>query len=153
MLRVQGDVMDAIEHLPFFLTYHGMDDRQLMESLARVLEKSAPASFAASPWLHQGEQLFSQHDRQALASGARKIRVGFVSKFFTMNHAHGQLLQGVMAALPRQHFHVVLFPLANPTMYLSPECVAACDETVPLDLHIGKAAKVIPLGVVCSPSP
>ena len=29
----------------------------------------------------------------ALAQGARKIHIGFVSKFFTANHAHGQLLR------------------------------------------------------------
>ena len=28
-----------------------------------------------------------------LWAGARKVRVGFMSKFFTVNHAHGQLLQ------------------------------------------------------------
>ncbi len=32
-------------------------------------------------------------DATALRTAARKIRVGFMSKFFTVNHAHGQLLQ------------------------------------------------------------
>lgn len=42
-----------------------------------------------------------------------RIRVGFVSKYFTLNHPHAQLLTGVVRGLDRDKFHTHLLRIDN----------------------------------------
>ena len=80
------------------------------------------------------------------ATPVKRIRVGFFSKFFHENHAHGQLLQGIMAGLPREHFEVVLLHLATTRDrgHVSADIAAAIDEDIPLPLHaVAVRAEVI----------
>ena len=73
--------------------------------MGRMYELAAPSLRVLAPHLlpqpasgkHQG----------------RKIRIGFLSKFFVVNHAHGQLLSGVIAKLDRSLFHVLLLCIPN----------------------------------------
>jgi hypothetical protein len=77
-----------------------------VRALARFLvqEKLSTLLFRASPAL----QVIASHlppggsggytasdplSATGLAHGTRKIKIGFISKFFTANHAHGQLLR------------------------------------------------------------
>ncbi len=61
----------------------------VQEKYSKLISLANPHLMFAAPHLHPG----SAQSDTALTTGARKIRVGFLSKFFTMNHAHGQLLR------------------------------------------------------------
>ena len=49
-----------------------------------------------------------------VAAGAKKARIGFLSKFFGEHEPHGLLLEGVVQHLPRRFFTVVVLPIASP---------------------------------------
>ena len=68
--------------------------RAAQEAVSGMLARACPAAAAyVAPHLAGG------WDRSGLATGARALRVGFVSKFFTTEHAHGLLLR----VRPRAH--------------------------------------------------
>jgi hypothetical protein len=52
----------------------------------------------------------------------------FISKFFVVNHAHGELLHGVVEGLPRSEFEVFLFNIANPREPLNEPLMAVADH-------------------------
>lgn len=102
----------------------------------------------------------------ALGVGVRRIRVGFFSKYFTDNHAHGQLLQvsyvvppsflflphpsctmlslaqGIMAGLSRDYFEVVVLRLLHPTLDVSEPIKAAADTIIDVPLHLDSCLQV-----------
>jgi hypothetical protein len=59
---------------------------------------------------------------------AKKIRVGFVSKFFGEDEPHGELLEGVVAHLPRHMFTTIVLHIASPGQSVSPTLARAADE-------------------------
>ena len=59
------------------------------------------------------EHLLRRDETQGRRERNDRIRVGFVSKFLTVNHAHGQLLEGVISHLPRTTFEVVAIAIPN----------------------------------------
>ena len=59
----------------------------------------------------------------------RKVRIGFISKFFGIFEPHGMLLDGIMKSLPRLYFHVIGFAVARTDgKPLSPSVKESCDE-------------------------
>jgi hypothetical protein len=109
----------------------------------------------------------SPQNDMSLQSGSRKIRVGFLSKFFTMEHAHGELLkvvsthtvlfpwlfvlianalcfvcQGIIRGLDRRYFTVVVIPIANPQEYLNPDIISVADEVHHLSLVVSEGQRV-----------
>lgn len=65
----------------------------------------------------------------------RKIRVGFLSKFFGIFEPHGLLLDGVMTYLPRDIFEVIALPVARTDgKPLEPTIKAACEEVHEISL-------------------
>ena len=73
--------------------------------MAAFYRKVTPKlSYVAEHLLRQQEEKGNKNKR---------IRVGFVSKFLTVNHAHGQLLEGIIAHLPRTAFEVIAIALPN----------------------------------------
>lgn len=83
---------------PFFLAYHGLDDKTLQVDWARLLRLACPSLTWTAP--HIGKQ----------RRGGR-LRLGFLSRFFCQ-HTIGEYLRAVIAGLDRQHFeiHVYSFP-------------------------------------------
>lgn len=89
--------MGVVEYLHFSLVYHGLDDRVFQEQIARIVQKSWSGSEEIARHLQgmgSGEKQTAAGRWQLTTEGhfALKLRVGFMSKFFTQEHAHGELL-------------------------------------------------------------
>ncbi len=68
----------------------------LQEKFSTLLFRACPAVQAISPHLQQRAVAAghaSPGNDPTLIQGTRKIRIAFLSKFFTMEHAHGELLK------------------------------------------------------------
>ncbi|WP_165830480.1 tetratricopeptide repeat protein [Phenylobacterium soli] len=98
-LHWPGEVVDGARLVAsdwFYLAYHGLDDRPLMSALDRMFTAKAPGlAFEA----------------RGLAAPApltgRRIRVGFVSQFLC-NHTIGRVYRGLIAALDRSRFEIII---------------------------------------------
>jgi protein O-GlcNAc transferase len=98
-----NDLPDCAAVTNFYLAYHGMDDRPLQESWARLLSKVCP-SFC-------GDR--SREPRRP-ARGER-LRVGFISSYLKDRHTISKLNAGLMRQLPRDRFEVIAFDLSAST--------------------------------------
>jgi len=89
------DPLHEVGMTPFFLAYHGIDDRLILETLARLYIRSTPSLLFTAP--HCARPYRSQR--------GVKIRVGFISAFFH-DHTIGRLTCGLVAGLDRTRFDV-----------------------------------------------
>jgi protein O-GlcNAc transferase len=101
----------------YFLGYHGMVDRPLMEALAR-------ATLAMSPHLNYTSPNLTR-------SRGEKIKIGFLSAYMR-NHSVGRVLIHLMGNLDRERFEVILFQIPNPKGQGDEMAEAAADRTVRL---------------------
>lgn len=139
----------------FLLAYQGLNDRELARRIASLYRtgdirngSGSPASaelppphFAVERMVPGGAAIGNANLAAALES-PRKIRIGFVSRFFR-DHTIGDLLKGLIAKLARVDFEVVVFLIGesidNTVTFLRqsadqfvnlPEDVAAARELV-----------------------
>lgn len=124
----------------FYLPYRGWEDDLPLLELA--------ASLARPPWVVPPPHPWprSQAVRAAasigldpaLPAGGRPARILFVSRYFTLNHAHGQLVQGMLAGLDRSRFRVIMGNIVSENMYVDPALEAIADEVKQLRLNLGE---------------
>ena len=88
------------------------------------------------------EHLLSE-DREGVRKQSQRIRVGFVSKFLTVNHAHGQLLEGIISHLPRDVFEVVAIALPNSKSKVSDSIRNGSDLFVATSLSFSEVRNTI----------
>jgi tetratricopeptide (TPR) repeat protein len=148
------DVDGSLDRLHFYVSYHGLNDRELQDLVARVylrhlqLEHYSPyvdpvATFPA--WLHDSlpntvtttvSGAEAAHSATLHSVPTRRARVGFISKFLGVFEPHGMLLDGVMQYLPRDRFEVIALPIAEAGgKPLSPTVQTACDSVHPVALN------------------
>lgn len=109
-LKPSAQVIGAAK--PFFLSYHGEDDRPLQEAYGAILSRLNEARGRVElPRPQAGE----------------KIRVGFVSYYFTL-HSVSKLFAGWMKHLDRARFEVIGYPLAQAEDDTSRAIAATCDQ-------------------------
>ncbi len=85
----------------FYLAYHGLNDREIMESMAAFVRRAVPASaFVASGLRRPGGG--------GIRRGRRKRRLGLVSTRFKQ-HTIGRLFLGMVRHFPRDDVEVVVF--------------------------------------------
>lgn len=77
----------------FYLSYHGADDRRFHEALARIYRRGAPILSWSAP--HVG----------CPRDTGRRIRIGFVSRFF-FSHTIAKLTIGLVEQIDRTRFEV-----------------------------------------------
>lgn len=109
-LHAEGITLDPHRDLwpvQFYLAYQGQNDRDLMASLARLSAREPEAM-----------------PRRARAG--QKIRVGFLSRYFS-NHTIGFLTLGLVEQLPRNEFEVVVISLGSHKDELSERFRKAAD--------------------------
>jgi predicted O-linked N-acetylglucosamine transferase (SPINDLY family) len=94
-LHVADPIRD-IALTPFYLAYHGMNDRELMTAIARLIRR-AYAGRSPEPGRRQR---------------TGRIRIGFVSRHFYA-HSIGRLNLGAIAHLPRDKFEVTVYALES----------------------------------------
>lgn len=101
--------------MPFFLAYHGCNDRELHQKIASVYLHACPglahvAAHCVSP-----------------KRSSDRIRVGIVSRFL-YSHSIGRVTRGLIRHLDRRRFSVHAFSLREPFDELSREIAAQADE-------------------------
>jgi len=78
----------------FFLSYHGMDNRDLHTRVAQLYQRACPSLLWVAP-----------HCTVA-APRSGKIRVGFISRYL-YDHSIGKTTRGLLAKLARERFEVI----------------------------------------------
>lgn len=99
--RVPISFDGAVENInltSFYLAYHGLNDRPIMEALARLFRSKAAGLTMTAPRIAGW---------RAPATGERRLRVGIVSEFFYM-HTVGELFRGLIRHLDRDRFEVTV---------------------------------------------
>lgn len=106
------------ETIHFYIVYLGVNDKrfqQLMQQLYKHCVNGVDTVHVRSPELSSLEALRSRFidspfqprsTTQDLHVLTRKVRIGFVSKYFNVYEPHGLLLEGVIKSLPRNQFTV-----------------------------------------------
>ena len=94
---VLQDPFAQVNTTPFFLAYHGMDDRPLNEALAQLYLKCCPALAFVAP-----------HCRAGRRRGTGRLRLGIVSTFFH-GHTIGELNRGLVEAIDRSRIELFVF--------------------------------------------
>ena len=148
LLSVKHGVDDSLEKLDFmgshfYISYHGLNDRYLQELIVSLYHSHLNIDYTASHLLLPvGHRSWSESADDASMSdvgGAastspsmRKVKVGFISKFFGIFEPHGMLLDGVMKYLPRDRFVVYGLPVSQHDKPLAPTVKESCDFIVDL---------------------
>ncbi|MCH7988740.1 MAG: hypothetical protein IID46_06245, partial [Planctomycetes bacterium] len=109
----------------FYLAYQGCEDRPLFEQFSRLYRSSHVPVCGTTV----------RKD-----SGDGRIRVGFASRYFK-NHTIGRLMQGVIAGLSREDFHVTVLTVENDYDEISEFIRNHADDTVDLTQEIPEAIK------------
>jgi len=122
MRHPEGEVLLT----PFYLAYHGRNNRNLLRKLCRTCRAHYPAR--------------TQIGRKLGARGKR-LRIGFVSSFFHL-HSVGRTTYGLIRDLPRTDFEVHVFAISPRTDALALAIRAAADTYVgvPGDVDQARAA-------------
>ncbi|RHY98712.1 hypothetical protein DYB35_011110, partial [Aphanomyces astaci] len=105
--------------------------------LATLHSHSCPALHFTAPHIALGVGTLFEFDKTF-----RRLRIGFMSKFFVPNHAHGMLLRGVLAHLNRQLFHVTLVVVPDPQQPVDAAMAAAADAVKVLSMHLAHSQQV-----------
>jgi len=93
------DPAQEIDKPHFYLAYQGFNDLPLLKQMARMYAKACPSLLYTAPHCLSG----------AAREGDQKIRIGFISRFFTREHIIWKVTKGIIANLSRQHFSVTIF--------------------------------------------
>ena len=73
--------------------------------------------------------------RHAGTHANKRVKVGFISKFFGEDEPHGELLSGIIARLPRRLFSPVVLHIAASGRGVDPTLAAGADRVVSLGLN------------------
>ena len=116
--------------MSFYLAYHGKNDRDLIESLARFYRRLYPDLTWEAP-----------HYVSPVSCSGRPIRIGVVSRYFG-EHAVTWMTYGLMAGLPRDRFNVVAVTFSGEEENISFRIRDAADDVVviPKDIQLGREA-------------
>ena len=104
------DPVAALNSIPFYLGYAGLNDRPLLEKLAAVHEHLCPSLNFTAPHV--------QHATEHRPTRGRKTRIGVISTNL-FNHTIGKLNSGLIEYLDRSRFEIFILqngiddPLAN----------------------------------------
>lgn len=93
-----GEPVQEIGQSNFYLAYQGCDDKSLQMEFARLFANLPNFSVFRPP--------------EPIAG--RKIRIGFISRFFQKQHTIGKLFQGLIHNLCREQFSVTVFDIHDP---------------------------------------
>ena len=131
--RLRGERLQPLRHpegevllTPFYLAYHGRNNRDLLRKLCGAYRAHYPAR--------------TQIDRKPGTRGKR-LRIGFVSSFFHL-HSVGRTTYGLIRDLPRPDFEVHVFAISprNDPMALAIRAAADAYVGVAGDVDQARAA-------------
>jgi predicted O-linked N-acetylglucosamine transferase (SPINDLY family) len=131
-LSVDDPVTD-IGLTSLYLAYHGCNDRVLQSGMAAIFSQATPSlNFVAPP----------RPLAPSTSGRSRPLRIGFISRHFH-NHSNARLNVGLLRALSREHFRVVLLGFPGRDDAYSAYVRESADEVVSLSLHLDTARRQI----------
>lgn len=115
-----------------YLAYHGRDDRNLQSEMAALYTRATPTLPFAAP-----------HCTPTRCPAAPEpIRIGFISRHFH-NHSNARLNVGLVRALSRRDFRVVLLRFPGHDDAYGEFVQQSADEVVTLAVHLETARRQI----------
>ncbi len=135
LLQDRLEIADPLREVglaAFYLPYQGYNDRALQTKLARIYAEACPALNFTAP----------RAASRAAWQPARRLRVGFVSKFLR-DHTIGKLNRGFIAKLDRKRFHVTTLTPGSPDDAMAREIAAAADRHIALPMDLAAARAVV----------
>ena len=136
---VIAEPVKGVERLHFYNVYHGLDELPNQALMANLYLSSSPVlRFVGVSSRPESLLLPSQNE-----SRRKRIRVGWISKFFTVNHAHGQLLEGIISGLPRSDFEVIVCAIPNPGAPLLQSIRESADELIILPFSLRESRDIL----------
>lgn len=125
------DPASEVGQTSFFLSYHGLNNREIQTQLAQLYERVCPSLLWTAPHCRTPR---SHRDR---------LRIGFISKFM-YNHSIGRTTRGLIAELSRGEFEVfVLFVPPFVKDGISSFIWEKADNAIALDPELTNARKQI----------
>lgn len=122
-----GNPIDEVNKTNFYLSYHGLPNRDIQENIARMYEKACPSLLWSAP--HCG----------TWTAPSGRIRIGFISRFMH-NHSIGKTTRGLLANLSKDKFETyALFAPPKKVDQISSFIRENCDQFVELPYSIDAA--------------
>jgi protein O-GlcNAc transferase len=121
---LQADLTDRPAAAVFSLPHQGFNDLAIQRKLAQLYR---PPSLPKGLWQPRADE---------------KIRVGFVSSFFSQ-HTIGKLARGLIQRLSRAEFHVTLFSVGEHDDAVARELTESVDRYVLVPRHLEYARRAI----------
>jgi predicted O-linked N-acetylglucosamine transferase (SPINDLY family) len=129
---VVPDPLNDVGVTPFYLAYHGLDNRALHEKIAALHLRACPSLAYAAP------QCTPAHRH----AGDDRLRVGFVSRHLH-DHSIGNVTRGLVAMLDKTRFSARIFAFRPPFDANSRDMASHADEWVVLGNDLARAREAI----------
>mmetsp|Transcript_16074 Transcript_16074/g.35048 ORF Transcript_16074/g.35048 Transcript_16074/m.35048 type:complete len:1364 (+) Transcript_16074:87-4178(+) len=156
----------SLDRIHFYVAYHGLNDRSFQELVMSLYYRYLTIDYIKPAFLEPTFPSLSMMQDSFRAEGlpspgagvgvgvgagagsppseSRKVKIGFMSKFFGLFEPHGMLLDGVMKHLPRSQFTVYTLPVArSENKPLSPSVAEASDHLVVISLTYSHALETL----------
>ncbi|GMI42148.1 hypothetical protein TrCOL_g12907 [Triparma columacea] len=109
-----GDPIISLQTPHFWLSYHGFNDLEMQETVARMWRVVSPEV------MHVGEGVEGRWKNIEGAleggDGGRRKKIGFISSLFKINEPHGLLMSEVIGGLDRDVWEVVIIAIGGGTI-------------------------------------
>ena len=115
-----GSAVNEIRSAPFYVAYHGENERELLSFLGDFYAQVDP-----------GLNFVAPHCQRSHRNRARKLRVGFLSRFFC-NHSVGLHFGGMIREMNHDDFEIVILRVSHPDDEVARAIVGSADETIDL---------------------
>jgi len=142
--RITSDPTQAVQWLHYYPLYHGLSEYKNQVMMATFYSSMVNNLQWVAPHLTSKEK---EEDvptpTPTLEIPKKKIKIGFMSKFFGVGQPHGLLLEGVIRHLPRDLYDVIVFVVPGTKSSLTPELRASADLVVKLQLVLPSVQRTL----------
>ena len=137
-------ITGILDRTVFYIQYHGFNDRDIQYLISEAYRKNIHNFESYNTLINPSLDALKSSVQGINLTGMqpRKIKVGFVSKFFGVFEPHAFLLDGIMRYLPRSAFEVIAFPVSrNDGKPLAPGIAEGADVVTELSMNHADAMK------------
>ncbi len=117
----------------FYLAYHGLNNRIIMQNIARLCRSMCPDLNDTSPHCCQ--------NRESSVKGKR-LAIGFISEYFR-DHTIAKLSRGLIDRLSRNRFEVTAVSLSNRSDAVTRQIRESADHWMVLPDHLFQARQML----------
>ena len=151
-IQIRNDPIKAVQWLHFYLLYHGLSEYNNQVMMATFYTGVVQDLYWAAPHLTHlavAQNTLDQVNDEPMDPTQRhplhpkKIKIGFMSKYFGQGQPHGLLLEGIIAHLPRHIYHVIVFEVPGSKSTLMPELLSTADQVVQLQLVLSSVQRTL----------